>query len=125
MRPALSRSAFTVRAFGVYVMLLGVVLILLPNLLLSAFGLPTTTEVWIRVVGVAAFNIGVGYWFAAKSEARAVFVGTLYSRSFALVAFTAFAALGLVSPILILFGAVDFAGAMWTMAALKAEQRPA
>ena len=93
-------------------------------MLRSAFGLPTTTEVWIRVVGVAAFYIGVGDWFAAKSEAQGSFLGTRYGRTFALVAFAAFAALGLVSPLLVLFGAVDFAGAMWTLAALRVERRP-
>jgi hypothetical protein len=61
-------------------------LIVVPNLLLGIFGLPVTSEVWIRVVGVVVFNIGVGYWFAAKSEARAFFQGTVYSRSFVLVA---------------------------------------
>jgi hypothetical protein len=48
------------------------------------------------VVGVVVFNIGVGYWFAAKSEARAFFQGTVYSRSFVLAAFVGFWLLGFV-----------------------------
>ena len=82
----MSKSAFTVKVFGVYALVLGIALIVVPNLLLGIFGLPVTSEVWIRVVGVVVFNFGVGYWFAAKSEARAFFQGTVYSRSFVLVA---------------------------------------
>jgi hypothetical protein len=118
----MSRSAFTVKAFGVYVMGLGVVLILWPNLLLGLFGLPPTNEVWIRVVGVVAVDLGICYWYAAKYEAKALFLATAYYRVFVLAAFAAFAALGLVSPMLILFGAVDCAGGVWTFLALRAER---
>jgi hypothetical protein len=38
----------------VYVGLLGVVLLGVPNVLLAVFSLPGTTEVWIRVVGMLA-----------------------------------------------------------------------
>jgi hypothetical protein len=82
--------------FGVYALVLGIALIVVPNLLLGIFGLPVTSEVWIRVVGVVVFNIGVGSWFAAKSEARAFFQGAVYSRSFVLVAFVGFWLLGFV-----------------------------
>ncbi len=54
----MSRAAFTVKAFGVYLLLLGAALVFVPNLLLSLLGMPPTTEVWIRVVGVLVFNIG-------------------------------------------------------------------
>lgn len=118
----MSRSAFTIKAFGVYLIVLGAVLIVLPNLLLSAFGFATTTEVWIRVLGVVVLDFGIGYWFAAKADARPFFLATVYGRCFALVAFVAFAALGLVGPMLVLFGVIDFSGAMWTLVALKAER---
>jgi hypothetical protein len=118
----MSRTAFTVKAFGIYLLVLGVSLTLAPNLLLSVFGLAPTHEVWIRVVGVLGFNIGIYYWFAAKSEARAVFQASVYTRCIVIVAFTSFAALGFVSPVLILFGVADFLGGIWTWWALRAEQ---
>jgi hypothetical protein len=92
-----------------------------PNLLLGILGLSATSEVWIRVVGVVVFNIGLGYWFAAKSEAWAFFQGAVYSRSFLLVAFIGFWLLGFVKPVLILFGVIDVAGAIWTQRTLKSE----
>jgi hypothetical protein len=119
----MSKPALTLKVFGVYLFILGLGLILLPNLILTAFGVPPTSEVWIRVVGVLIFNIGIYYWYAAKHEARIIFLTSVYARTFVLAAFIVFAVTGLVSPVLILFGTVDFAGAVWTFAALKTEKQ--
>lgn len=121
----MSKSAFTIKVFGIYLLVLGVVLTLVPNLLLSVFGVPQTTEVWIRVVGILVFNIGVYYWYAAKCEATAFFRASVYTRTLVLVSFAAFAALGLVSPVLVLFGAFDFVGGVWTHQTLRSEQQRA
>jgi len=119
----MSKSAFTIQAFSVYLMVMGMILLFLPNLLLSLFAIPFTSEVWIRVVGVLVFNIGIYYWFAAKSEVKAFFMASVYARAFVLAAFMVFVAIGLTSPTLILFGTVDFLGGVWTFLALRAEQQ--
>lgn len=121
----MSKPAFSVKIFGIYVMLLGFTLIFFPNLLLTPFGIPPANEVWIRVVGVLALNIGIYYWVAAKCEARLFFMCTVYTRALVLFAFTGFAAAGLVSPMIILFGCVDFAGGIWTLLAIRAERASA
>jgi len=118
----MSKSAFSVKAFGIYMLVLGAVLTLFPNHLLSVFRMPPTQGIWIRVVGVLGFNIGIYYLFAAKCEAKAFFQASVYTRALVLVSFAAFAALGLAGPVLILFGAVDFAGATWTQLALRSEK---
>ena len=119
----ISRPAFTVHIFSIYLLGLGIGLALFPNQLLSLFGVAQTSEIWIRVVGILVFNIGVFCWYAAASESTAFFRASVYTRSLVLLSFIAFAVLGMASPVLILFGMVDFAGAMWTHAALKLEQR--
>ena len=121
----MSRAAFTVAAFGVYLLVLGAVLVLAPNLLLGLFGFPPTSEVWIRVLGIVVIILGVYYVSAAKNEARPFFAVTVGSRFFALAAFAAFAAFGLTQPTLVLFGVVDTLGALWTLRALRADTRPA
>ena len=115
----MTKAAFTVRAFGYYLLVLGVVLVLAPNLLLAMSFMPSTNEVWIRVVGVLVFNIGVYYIYAAKCEATAFFQASVYTRALVFVAFIAFSALGLAKPMLVLFGAVDLLGGLWTRHALK------
>ncbi|QRY77259.1 hypothetical protein JVX91_16755 [Pseudomonas sp. PDNC002] len=117
----MSRAALTLKYFAIYLMLLGIALVLVPNLLLSLFGMAPTPDVWVRVVGVLAFNIGVYYWYAARSESRELFLASVYTRAIVLASFAAFAALQLSEPVLVLFGAVDFCGGLWTLRALRRE----
>ena len=115
----MSRAARSVQAFGFYLVGLGIALAVVPNLLLGAFGLPATPEVWIRVVGVLVLNIGIYYLCAAADEARRVFRVSVHTRALVLIAFLVFVLLGFASPRLVLFGAVDLAGGLWTLLALR------
>jgi hypothetical protein len=117
----MSRSAFSAKVFAVYLFVVGPVLVFAPNLLLSIFRIATTTEVWIRVVGVIAFNLGVYVWVAARHENRAFLEASVYTRLLTFVAFTTFALTGLGSPMLVLFGVIDLCGGLWTGFALKAD----
>lgn len=115
----MSKAAFTIRAFGIYLIFLGIALVAVPNLLLGMFFMPETNEVWIRVVGLLVFNIGVYYIYAARCEATEFFRASVYARSLVFVAFAIFALTGLAQPMLVGFGAVDFLGGLWTWRALK------
>ncbi|MFC5496937.1 hypothetical protein ACFPOE_05270 [Caenimonas terrae] len=119
----MSKSAFSVQAFGVYIIALGLGLVFVPNLLLGLFRMPAANEVWIRVLGVVVMNIGILYVVAARANAVPVFRATVYGRPAVLAWFAAFVLLGLAPPMLLLFGAVEVAGALWTWWALRAEQR--
>lgn len=117
----MSKSAFSAKVFAIYLFILGVLLVFVPNLLLSLFRVPETSEVWIRVVGVTVFVIGVFAWVAARHELKPFLVASVYTRVAVFATFTTFAVVGLASPMLILFGAVDLAGGMWTHFALRAD----
>ena len=73
----MSKSAISVFVFGLYLLVVGSVLILVPNLLLSLFAIPETSEVWIRVVGVVAAVLGYYYVQAARNELTAFFRATV------------------------------------------------
>jgi hypothetical protein len=117
----MSKSAFSAKVFAIYLFIVGVVLIVIPNVLLSLFQVPPTTEVWIRVVGVIAFMIGVYAWVAAKHEFKPFLEASVYTRFVVFIAFTTFALTGMASPMLILFGAADLLGGVWTYFALKSD----
>jgi len=117
----MSKSAFSAKVFAIYLFIVGAIFIFIPNVLLSIFQIPPTTEVWIRVVGVTAFMIGVYAWVAAKHENRPFLEASVYTRFVVFVAFTTFAVTGLGSPMLILFGVADLLGGVWTHFALKAD----
>ena len=119
----MSHSAISAKVFAVYLFIAGIVLVLAPNLLLSLLRIPPTSDVWIRVVGVVAFNIGVYAWVAAQHEFRPFLVASVYTRGLVFAAFTAFALAGLGSPMLVVFGVVDLLGGIWTWLALRADAR--
>ncbi|MBI3231345.1 MAG: hypothetical protein HYZ45_14625 [Burkholderiales bacterium] len=119
----MSKSALSAKVFAIYLFFVGTALVFVPNFLLSLFHIAPTSEVWIRVVGVIAFNLGIYAWVAAKHEDKSFLVTSVYTRISVFVAFTAFALLGLASPMLILFGVMDLLGAMWTYFALQADRK--
>ena len=115
-------AAFTIKAFGVYVMLTGVALLLTPNLLLGLFGFPETREIWVRVLGALAIVIGYYYWAAGVGNAQAFFVASIFGRIFFCASCVALVVLAGSPWTLILFGVVDIAGATWTFLALRNEK---
>lgn len=118
----MNRAARSVLIFGLYEFVLGLVLLLIPNLLLPLFGFRPTTEPWIRVVGMMELILAYYYVRGACGEMRPLLRGTVHERSFAFICLIALVALGLATPMLALFGLVDLAGAVWTGLALGGSQ---
>lgn len=118
----MSSSARSVQVFGIYLVVLGIVLILFPNLLLAAFFLPLTAEVWIRVVGVLVLFLGIYYLRAARLGATEFFLWTVYVRASSILFFGAFVLRNYAAPPLLLFGVVDLLGAAWTAYALRSSK---
>jgi hypothetical protein len=115
----LSGPARSVFVFGVYLLLLGALLVLAPNFLLGLFRIAPTAEVWVRVAGMLVLVIGAYYVLAALAEIRVFMRWTVGLRLCVLVFLSAFALTGLGPMVLILFGLVDAAGAAWTAWALR------
>ena len=117
----MSRAARSVFVFAMYLFVLGAVLLVIPNTLLSVFGLAPTVEVWIRVVGMLVLIIGYYYSSVARRELTDFFRWTVHARMSVLVFFIAFVLFGFAPPILVLFGVIDAAAAVWTALALRAD----
>jgi hypothetical protein len=116
----MSHSARSVFVFGLYLVGLSLILLVAPNVLLGMFSLASTSEVWVRVVGMLALILGFYYIQAARKEMTEFFWWTVYARSTVILFFIAFVLLGYANPPLILFGLVDLLGAIWTGWALRA-----
>jgi hypothetical protein len=117
----MSKSAKSVLIFGWYLVALGGALVAIPNVMLGMFGLPTTTDVWIRVVGVLVLCLAFYYIQSARHGLIPMLRWTVYARSSVFICFAAFVLLGFASAPLVMFGAVDLAAALWTDWALRAE----
>jgi len=120
----MSKSATSVKVFASYLLLLGLALVLSPNALLRVFRIAPTGEVWIRVVGMLVLVLAFYYWNAARAGLTSFFRWSVVARTSVLLFFIAFVVAGLAPPVLILFGVVDLAGAVWTALALRAEAGP-
>ena len=119
----MSKAARSVFVFGIYAEGLALVLIFAPNRLLDLFGMATTHEVWIRVLGVLVLNIGVYYLLAARFEFRPVILASIPVRFGLMLFFVAFVLLDYATPAILLFGGLDVLTAFWTVAAISADSR--
>src|SRR5690349_12381773 len=111
----MSSAAKASVVFGLYVVGLGVLLVADPNLLLQPFGFAPTAEPWLRVTGLIVFALGGYYVQAGRRELTDFFRMSVAGRLFIFAGFTSFALLGWAQPQLILFGAADLLGAVWTL----------
>lgn len=117
----MTAAARSLYYFGFYLILTGMTLTVAPNLLLSLFGMPETSEIWIRVLGSVVFTLGLGYVVMAPTNPRLFMTFSVYARTYVFVIFTVFVAVGWAPWQLILFGVIDLAGAAWTYAGLRKE----
>ncbi len=118
----MNSAAKSVYYFGFYLLILSAALTVFPNLLLTTFMMPETNEVWIRVVGVLVFNIGILYIVLAPSNHSLFLTVTVYLRASILLWFIIFVLIEWAPTMLIMFGLVDFAGALWTYLELKKQK---
>lgn len=117
-----SPAALSIQVFGVYAMLTGLALLASPNTLLGLFGMPPTTEFWVRIVGTLALVVGYYYWACGRAGAVAFFRATVAGRLVFCAACVALVLLAGAPWQLLMFGGTDLLGALWTGWALR---RPA
>lgn len=119
----MTKASKTVYYFGFYLIVLGLILVFVPNILLTLFDLESTSEVWIHVVGSLVFALGTYYVFIAKADHESLLKATVFNRLLIFAWFILFVILGWVGWQLILFGGIDLLGAIWTWNAMQKAQK--
>lgn len=112
----------TMYAFALYLAGMGLGLVVAPQLLLAPFGLPAPADMWGRIAGMLVLILSSYYAVAARHGLVPLMRATVYARMGVPVFFGAFVALGWAPGVLMLFAAVDAAGALWTGWALRGDQ---
>jgi hypothetical protein len=110
----MSGAALSVFVFGIYLIFGGVGFTFLPNMSLGLFGLSSTEEPWIRIMGWLMMVIGYFYIMTGRKDLRQFFPWTVYERIFTFAIFLLFYFLNWAPWVLIIFGTVDLLGAIWT-----------
>ena len=118
----MTSAARSVYVFGIYLIVTGGILMGSPNTLLSLLRIPETSEPWIRIAGMLVMVIGMLDVACARTEQTGFMRATVYTRTFAFLTFVVFALLGIAPSILVLFGVIDAAAALWTYTALRSAQ---
>ncbi len=118
----MSNAAKSILVYGIYLLILSVVLLFIPNVPLTIFGIPTTNEVWIRVVGAMAFSFGTYFVRAARSEMTDFFHWTISTRLGLVIFFSIFVVVGLAPINLLLLAAPDIPFVLWTILALRSDK---
>lgn len=115
----MTAAAKSIYYFGLYLFLIGLILAVAPNTLLGILQLPETKEVWIRVLGVVVITIGYYYNRSGANNNLSFLKLTIPTRTFVFLAFSVFVIAGYAPPVLLVFGALDLAGAIWTLVSVN------
>jgi hypothetical protein len=115
----MSSAASTIRFYSFYLFLMGAGMVLVPNLLLGILGFHPTSEIWIRVLGLFTFTVGIYYYHSARHEQIEFFRATTIGRLFFFLATVGLVFVFNQSVMLAAIGSIDLLGALWTYAAIK------
>ena len=113
-----SAAARSVLVFGLYLLVVGALLMLVPDAVLKVLGLRQTHEPWIRILGTVTCYLGIYYLVAARHEMTAFFRASIGVRLSLIVVLLALVLWAGAKPVLLVFGGIEAAGALWTRAAL-------
>lgn len=109
--------AGSVAVWAGYTFGVGLLLLVVPNFLLGLLRIEETTESWVRVLGAVVLLMAFYYFVMALTAANTMFPATVYGRGLVALALVVLAIT--TGPWqLVLFAAVDAAGAAWTYLAL-------
>jgi hypothetical protein len=117
----MSNAARSIFIFGVYIIVSGTFALLAPNMVVTLFGLPPSSEVLIliRFVGLVFAILGGYYVQSARHNLVPFFGMTVVGRLVLVAGMAGFVLLGLTKPNLLLLAIGDFLGAIWTGLSLR------
>jgi hypothetical protein len=115
----MSAAARSLFVFGLYAVLAGLGLVLVPAFVLGFLGFPPATDGWVRVVGVLAMCVGAFHLVSARHESRPYLRASVIVRLGFALGLTALVVTAQMPRALLLLAAADVLGAAWTGLALR------
>ena len=113
----------TLIVFCVYLFVIGIGGMLAPDMLADLVGMPHASDVWGRVAAMLVFNLGILYIWIIRTRSAAMISYTVFTRMVVLVVLTSFFLAKLAPVNIVIFGALDALGGLWTLWALKRDRR--
>jgi len=105
--------------FGLYSLLMGIILLFLPNLVLPLFNLPVSGEPWLNLLGFVLMCSSYYYIRSALSGNMQFVLYTIHTRFAAPLVVAYLILTGKADWHFLSFGVVDGLGGLWTWFELK------
>ncbi len=120
----MSKAAKSVFIYGIYLFLSALVMLFIPNEMMSVFDFPVPegSDIFIRFTGMVFFFLAFYYIQAARRELTEFMRWTVYTRSMVILFFIGFVVIGGAPPLVVVGGVVDLLAALWTASALRASR---
>ena len=120
----MSRAALSIFIFGIYLIFLGITFLFFPELMFTILAEPNPPDVVSRVLGMIFLFLAYYFIRAALDEEgmKKFFMWTVQTRALVIIFLIVYVVLELVSPLIILFGVIDLAFAVWTFWELRKEK---
>lgn len=120
----MSRAALSIFIFGIYLIFLGITFLFFPELMFTILAEPNPPDVVSRVLGMIFLFLAYYFIRAALDEEgmKKFFMWTVQTRALVIIFLIVHVVLELVSPLIILFGVIDLAFAVWTFWELRKEK---
>ena len=115
----MSRAATTLFAFGVYVTLAGIVIIAAPHFVVEVLRLPAAPNGFVRLIGLLSLVIGAYDIVSARNDYRNYIRASIFVRLGFALGTLLLVLIAEMPSTLLLLGAIDVAGAIWTAIALR------
>lgn len=115
----MNKAAVSIMTWGLYEAGTGLGFLLIPNILLPIFGFPTTSEVWIRVLGLVVLALALYHIHCARNNVIPFFQITIPGRVVFAIGLVALVLMGFSGAGLAIFAVIEVLGAAWTWSALR------
>jgi len=119
----MSAAAKSLVGWGIYLVVVGAGMLIVPDLLLRWFDLPETGTAYLRIAGILFLVLSYYMFRAARTELTPFFRWTVHARAPIILVIIVLAILKLVPSIILLFGLFDFIGAMATAVGLRLDAK--
>lgn len=103
----------------VYMIGMGLGFLLTPNIVLGLFGIESTSEIWIRVLGALVLVFSSFYYVMAKHEFLPLIKISVWERFLFCSILVVFALLQMGPVTFYLFAALEIGLALWTLMGLR------
>jgi hypothetical protein len=118
----MSHTRWSVATFSIYIGILGLVLVLIPNPLLLLLGLPRAEDFWILIAGMFLVGLSIYYGFSAYKNLISFMRLTAVMRLLILPYFLILVLMNRAPAPILILGAIDMLFAGWTFIALRLDQ---